>query len=726
MSDDEASEPGKPEANMTEPQSSVEYMRIDLYPGVSYGVPLEESTSSLKPSEEPIAPEENVVPSEMQQFSREENISLDDIALGLNESIGLSKEEEDLVSSSLVNTKKYEDSNKGIEARFFDTIEKYGGPQLKLLLEETTTKYEKERKFYFMLRGERQLAKQKILNKCLLLCALKWRQGRGKKKGELHQPQTFTQYMKQLFAVFKKKGINYCHQNDFNGEAEFHAVLVKLWKEGRKKDSSFATGVQTATFDFDADQKICIAYPDTDYDPFSTAEGNKAYEDRLRYLVFVFGCYFMLRGRKEIRFLLWEQVRLCESFDSNKNVEYYVEIDINFDKSNPLKLTSVKYRKQLSPIAPRVYANPDDELCPVKFLKFIRSVCEPDQQRVFCKESSTAQKHEFRVKKLPYLYNKNLPLGENTISTANKKFAQLIGFENWERCTNHGNRALAITTVATNAEKGCEKIMCGTARPSTLQVSLGYQRENPKMRKTYDKALTGKHSNTPPASPAERKVLRIDDDEEDLKPASTKNPTLEQVYVATGKKGDELAIHGTSDMIDNNNYYQLTAAPSYVTPLYPEQKTVVHHNQLQQIQRNIFVHRSKEIPPWSSTTENFYHPNTSSFDNNNPVPINDVLASSKRNEELRKVEAEKMKVEEEKKTVDEENKELVTKVKLLESQLADLKEKYAEVKQDLRDARQAAMVQKQLMDSANAASLDRKLADLQAAAANNQNNCSIM
>jgi hypothetical protein len=63
----------------------------------------------------------------------------------------------------------------------------------------------------------------------------------------------------------------------------------------------------------------------------------------------------------------------------------------------------------------------------------------------------------------------------------------------------------------------------------------------------------------------------------------------------------------------------------------------------------------------------------------------------------------------------------------LESQLVDVKEKYAEVKQDLRDARQAAMVQKQLSDSANAASLDRKLAELQtAAAANNQNNCSIM
>jgi hypothetical protein len=30
---------------------------------------------------------------------------------------------------------------------------------------------------------------------------------------------------------------------------------VRLWKEEREKDSTFATGVQTATFDFDADKK---------------------------------------------------------------------------------------------------------------------------------------------------------------------------------------------------------------------------------------------------------------------------------------------------------------------------------------------------------------------------------------------------------------------------------------------------------------------------------------
>lgn len=55
------------------------------------------------------------------------------------------------------------------------------------------------------------------------------------KEGKLYQPQTFEQYLKQLFAVFKKKGHNYCHQKDINGPGEFHAVLVRLWNEEKER-----------------------------------------------------------------------------------------------------------------------------------------------------------------------------------------------------------------------------------------------------------------------------------------------------------------------------------------------------------------------------------------------------------------------------------------------------------------------------------------------------------
>jgi hypothetical protein len=58
-------------------------------------------------------------------------------------------------------------------------------------------------------------------------------------------------------------------------------VLVRLWNEEREKDKTFATGIQTATFDFDADKKVREAYQNKDkFNPFSTDETKKAYEDR--------------------------------------------------------------------------------------------------------------------------------------------------------------------------------------------------------------------------------------------------------------------------------------------------------------------------------------------------------------------------------------------------------------------------------------------------------------
>ncbi len=217
------------------------------------------------------------------------------------------------------------------------------------------------------------------------------------------------------------------------------------------------------------------------------------------------------------------------------------------------------------------------------------------------------------------------------------------------------------------------------------------------------------------------------DDEDNLKPPAIEYPKVQQEGVASVKMTDEvIVVNNSGDYYNSNNSRLILPEASFVTPYYPEQRTIVNHNKLQQIQRNIFVNRSKT---WPSPIENNHYLLNPSFDTTNQHHIDDaLLANNKYSEEMKKLEAEKKIVEEENKKIAEENKELVSKVKLLESQLADMKEKYVEVKQDLRDARQAAIVQKQLMDTTSAASLDRKLSELQAAAAvaNNRNNCKIM
>jgi hypothetical protein len=106
------------------------------------------------------------------------SISLSDIAISLHQdsnALNLSKEEENLITDSIVNTKKYEKIKNGVENRFFDTIDKYGSPELKKLLVQHTTPFKSDKLFYFLLREKRTEEKRLILSKCLLICALKWR-----------------------------------------------------------------------------------------------------------------------------------------------------------------------------------------------------------------------------------------------------------------------------------------------------------------------------------------------------------------------------------------------------------------------------------------------------------------------------------------------------------------------------------------------------------------------
>jgi len=92
-----------------------------------------------------------------------------------NDTFNFSMEEDSIIKGSCVNTVRYKKSKVGVENRFFDTIEQFGGKEMKPLLEFIEVKQIKERRFYVILRGRRNEHKRIILSKCLLLYALKWR-----------------------------------------------------------------------------------------------------------------------------------------------------------------------------------------------------------------------------------------------------------------------------------------------------------------------------------------------------------------------------------------------------------------------------------------------------------------------------------------------------------------------------------------------------------------------
>jgi hypothetical protein len=70
-----------------------------------------------------------------------------------------------------------------------------------------------ERVFYTMLRGPRSKQKRIKLGKCILLCAIKWRNLTKKDYGKPLQPSTWDTLLKTLFAKFHEEGINFKHKN---------------------------------------------------------------------------------------------------------------------------------------------------------------------------------------------------------------------------------------------------------------------------------------------------------------------------------------------------------------------------------------------------------------------------------------------------------------------------------------------------------------------------------
>ncbi|MFY7882254.1 MAG: hypothetical protein ACOVR6_08160 [Fimbriimonas sp.] len=566
-----------------------------------------------------------------------------------NTTFNFSTEEEKLIKESSVNTFRYGKSKEGIEKRFFDTIEQYGGDDLKKLVEVTVRKQIPERRFYVVLRGRRNEHKRIILSKCLLLIAIKWRNMSKRDFGKHYQPDTWSTMLRTLFAIFRAKGITFKHTRDFNGNGEFHAVLKRQWENEVNKDPQFATGIRTSSPDLDADWKIREKYNAKEFDPFSTSDGTSAYQDRLHYAVFILGRYWLLRGKKEIAFLLWSQVKFLSSIDNGKVVQF-VEVVQHFDKGRPLNLKNTTARS-VDDIAPRIYPNDNDPLCPVKFLTFFRSLCSPEQERVLCKPYSTEQRKKYTRNKLPYLYNHNLVLGEHSVVTATKEFAERMGFEDWERCTNHSNRKMGISVAVSNGETGIQHIISKTSRHKDANTQKRYFKESNETMKSYNKAILGKHVRSPTKSPIHTKKKCSDEHtnsvltEKDINDSINMDIKLEErkqnntyygesisnnltnnennnpeqqsgnmdppsqiiikppptipSVIDTHNKHDAASLqsyYGLQSHSINSNQHRIDNYPYMVTP-HDTWRAIISQQHLNNVQRNIFVTPSTETLP---------------------------------------------------------------------------------------------------------------------------------
>ncbi len=184
MSDDDVSDVGAPLVNALEAHPSadevVDEIIVTPYPGVSYGVPLDEISTAAEVSSVVVkttdeVTDEGTLPSEpIQEIELSDaNLSLEDIAASLLDNdikLELSKEEEDLVLDALVNTKKFETSKIGLVNRFFDTISQYGTADLKKLLTEVTVKKKKIKLFILLWKVNE--ARRSVLSSASAYCCV--------------------------------------------------------------------------------------------------------------------------------------------------------------------------------------------------------------------------------------------------------------------------------------------------------------------------------------------------------------------------------------------------------------------------------------------------------------------------------------------------------------------------------------------------------------------------
>jgi hypothetical protein len=327
--------------------------------------------------------------------------------------------------------------------------------------------------------------------------------------------------------------------------------------------------------------------------------------------------------------LRWSQVKFRTVTENHKKVEF-IEIIHHFDKGNKLSIQNTTARSKKG-LPPRLYPNVNDPLCPVKFMKFFRSLCCPEQERVICKMYNTKQMKKWKKNDEPYLYNPNLWVGENNINGINKQFAEYIGFDNPECCTNHSNCKLGISTAVSNAPVGIQHVVAKASRHKNVNTQKHYFKESSDVMQAYSRAISGKHVPSPTKSPNKsnkkpnkrstpesyRRPSHINipgesntvsngtftnSDDSFIAPtevaASTNTLPLQVLvpYDTTLQTHQKLGPNDTASFNDEssenknvtyNNLYNKQSLP-LVTPnaTYP---SIVTQHHLNQIQRNIFI-----------------------------------------------------------------------------------------------------------------------------------------
>ena len=137
--------------------------------------------------------------------------------------------------------------------------------------------------------------------------------------------------------------------------------------------------------------------------------------------------------------------------------------------------------------------NRNDIACPVALFFRYREICEPNQEFVFCRQSSIAVKLERMRKNQPYLIDPTQRLGERSVSLYCRILSHHIGVKDWEKVKNHRIRSYMITVLKSTDIELSHDAIKKHARHATAKSAEAYHRMTSEETLKLQQALVGKH-----------------------------------------------------------------------------------------------------------------------------------------------------------------------------------------------------------------------------------------
>jgi len=416
------------------------------------------------------------------------------------------------------NTTQYDNTKKRLEIRFFDTLEKCGGAILsKLATEKIPNPHDLhtsnciDHSFYAAVAGEKDADKHEILNKCFILCGMKWECLTGERKGQAIQPVSFVKMMQQLTYVFQEKGVLYLFNEDFNKKGEFHGVMKKRWRDIRKKDPSFGTGSKRARVEKTLVRKFFQAIRDKRIRPFEDPE------HCLVCVIFIIGYCCGLRGSKEHIDLDTTNVYLGEyTLEDGPELAglKWGGVKVPFSKTNNLNMNKTWLPRDKDVMLTFVETPEHDCFDPYAiFVCYIRH-CHPRAKKFYGRLVKQGDKLEGG--KLAQEFSKpvwyaesghgrtNWNLGPDKHRSLCKQIAQLAGVEHWNQCTGHALRALCITHCIASNLTAVD--VAAKVRHSSTNTQKDYAHDCPERKANRVLCMTDK----PRKRPAQEQVIADD------------------------------------------------------------------------------------------------------------------------------------------------------------------------------------------------------------------------